>query len=143
MERQAGHVLAEHDLVHARGIVEIRTGLMGEVHQFARLHRGGEIAAQVGIAVGQAVHRAVDHPLRHLGSGRVVEVDSVAAAVLEHKGGELGADGGDVEGGGHGEKSGSNKGKQPLTGLSACLNRRFPAWGGRPLAKGVSRPGLL
>ena len=143
VQRQAGHVLAKHDLVHAGGIVEVGADLVGEIDQLPRFHGRREIAPEIGVAIGQAVHRPVDDLLRHLGPGRVVEVDSVATAVLEGEGGELAADGGDVEGGSHGEKSGSNNGKQPLTGLSPCLNRRFPAWGGRPLAKAPTRPGLL
>ena len=143
VQRQAGHVLAKHDLVHAGGIVEVSAGLVGEIDQFPRFHGGGEVTSEIGVAIGEAVHRPVDDLLRHLGPGRVVEVDSVATAVLKGEGRELGADGGDAEGGSHGEKSGSNNGKQPLTGLSPCLNRRFPAWGGRPLAKAPTRPGLL
>ena len=89
MEGERRHVLPEDDLRGRGRIVEIGTGPVRLVHQFAGRHRGGEIAAQIGIAIDQAVHRPVDHLLRDLGSGRVVEIDPWPPRVGEGKGGEL------------------------------------------------------
>lgn len=93
MQRQAGHVVAEDDLVRARGVVEVRHGLVGFVQDGVRGAAGGECAAVVGVALEQVAVDAVKGVVGDLGAARVVEEDG-----LPVEGGELGADGGKVKG---------------------------------------------
>ena len=89
VEGERRHVLPEDDLRGRGRIVEVGAGAVRLIHQFAGRQGGREVAAQIGIAVDQAVHRPVHHLLRDLGSGRVVEIDPGPPRVGEGKGGEV------------------------------------------------------
>src|SRR5437660_8164253 len=76
MEREACHVLPEHDLARRGGIVEIGHRLVSIINDATDCHRGREIAAEIGVLYGEGFERALDHPLRHLRSRRIVEIDT-------------------------------------------------------------------
>jgi hypothetical protein len=92
MERERRHILAEDDLTRRFGVVKIGHALMSLVHQLIRRHRGGKITAEIGVFADHGFERAVDHHLRHLGAGRIVEIYTRLTAILQGEGRELGAE---------------------------------------------------
>ena len=97
VQREARHVLAEHDLVRGRRVEEVR-------HRLARLRdhrlgfpRGAKDAAEVGVALRQVARHSVHHRLWDLGAAGVVEVDAGRFAVAERQGRETAADCGEIE----------------------------------------------
>ena len=75
VERERGHVLAEHDLVGRRGVDEIGHRLLSVAQEGVRLDTGGEDPAVVGVTGHQVMDHGIDDALRHLGPAGAVEVD--------------------------------------------------------------------
>ena len=99
VEGQARHVLAELDLVRARGAQEVGdrgVGLIDDgVGQLARRER----ATGVGVAVAVVGDDGVDDALRDLGPAGPVEEDDRAAVLLTGECREFRPEGIDIEGG--------------------------------------------
>ena len=99
VEGERRHVVAELDLVRARGAEEVGHGRVGLVgHRVAELARR-ERATAVGVGVREVVADGVDHALRDLGAAGAVEERNGPTVLLTGEGRELGAQGIDIEGG--------------------------------------------
>jgi predicted transcriptional regulator len=129
------HVLAEHDLGGRSRVVEVGAGLMRPIDEIAGVDARFEIAAEIGVSVDQAIGGALDHLARCLSVGRVIEIDARASAISERQSRKLRPGMRDVESGRHGEISNQAGEPLPIAALCTCLNRRFPACEGRPLAR--------
>ncbi len=99
VEGERRHVVAELDLVRARGTEEVGNGRVGLVRdRVAQLTRG-ERAAAVGVGVREVVADGVDDALRDLRAAGSVEKCDRATGLLPGEGREFGAQGIDIEGG--------------------------------------------
>ena len=97
VQREARHVLTEHDLVRGRRVEEVRHRLARFRDHCLRVLRSAEDAAEVGVALDQVAGHPLDHRVRDLGAARVVEVDPGNAAVVEGQGGKAASNGVEFE----------------------------------------------
>lgn len=104
-EGQAGHVLAEDDLLGAAGVEQVAHRLAGGVGGGVGLAAGQEWAAVVAAAAPQVVGQGVDDAGWRLRAAGAVQKDGRLVAHGALQGRELVAQGLDIEGGGHGVNS--------------------------------------
>jgi hypothetical protein len=97
VERQGRHVVAELDLLGARGTEEVGDRRMRLADHVVAEVAGRERAAGIGIHVAVVLGDRVDDPLRHLRPAGPVEERHGATVLLAGEGREFGPQGIDVE----------------------------------------------
>ena len=96
-ERQARHVLAEHDFIGVVGSEQIGNGAMCFLNEGSDLSTGGKQSAFIGISMREAIGHGINHDLRHLASAGFVEERGGLPTYLPSKSRELPPTGLDIQ----------------------------------------------